>query len=521
MFCSITDSPRGVAEHVLDAHHWDLNNAVAFYLESGGVGHGNHGPANAGGWDAGAAFVQEPEEGLVRQPAPAGAAAFPRSQPIEIADDDDDDLRVLASNFPASHRPPSRHMEDAPPVIDNGDSEVQLVGSLDEEFAVGPAGAAGARARRQRRNRPSGAGSVDRDLQMLGQRFGVMDDEDDDFGLQPSRLGRSTQPQQQQQEPQRQQPPSRPYFPLHHHRSRSLEEDGGRRRSGRGSGGGGGGSGGGVRSRGGSVEEGLDLLGGVQLRPQQQQSQGQVDVDIPGDINVDIPMDLPDDVDLEEQRMLLAALTGGAYEGQLPDFGNDPRYRARALSPGAQERQTLRQEQDAAYYESLQADMEREAAEERARHEAEQAERAAREAEQAEQRRQQEDADRQGPTLGWLSLAGCCCIGLAELRLIERTLNSKQAALPPEPANDGGDGVVNVLIRLPGGSRIGRRFRKSDLLQSLFDFVDVQRLEGLKPHTYHLVMQYPRKTFEEHSALTLLDAGLSAKQEALYLEMKQ
>ena len=62
----------------------DLNNAVAFYLESGGVGHGNHGVPLAGGWDAGAAFVQEPEEGLVQHPVPAGAAAFPRSQPIEV-----------------------------------------------------------------------------------------------------------------------------------------------------------------------------------------------------------------------------------------------------------------------------------------------------------------------------------------------------------------------------------------------------------------------------------------------------
>lgn len=36
------------------------------------------------------------------------------------------------------------------------------------------------------------------------------------------------------------------------------------------------------------------------------------------------------------------------------DFAKDPRFRARALSPGAQARQQLREEQDAAYYESLQ-----------------------------------------------------------------------------------------------------------------------------------------------------------------------
>lgn len=33
-------------------------------------------------------------------------------------------------------------------------------------------------------------------------------------------------------------------------------------------------------------------------------------------------------------------------------------------------------------------------------------------------------------------------------------------------------------------------------------------------------LQYPRRTFEETSQLTLAEAGLSAKQEALFLEMK-
>lgn len=36
-----------------------------------------------------------------------------------------------------------------------------------------------------------------------------------------------------------------------------------------------------------------------------------------GDDDVDLPL-LPDDVDLEEQRMLMAAIQGGGYEGQLP-----------------------------------------------------------------------------------------------------------------------------------------------------------------------------------------------------------
>ena len=40
-FTCITSAPLHVAEHVLEAHAWDLDSAVDFYLESGGVGHGN------------------------------------------------------------------------------------------------------------------------------------------------------------------------------------------------------------------------------------------------------------------------------------------------------------------------------------------------------------------------------------------------------------------------------------------------------------------------------------------------
>ena len=47
---------------------------------------------------------------------------------------------------------------------------------------------------------------------------------------------------------------------------------------------------------------------------------------------------------------------------------------------------------------------------------------------------------------------------------LERTISSKAASLPPEPA-EGGEGVVHVLVRLPGGSRVGRRFHRTDQLQ--------------------------------------------------------
>lgn len=46
----------------------------------------------------------------------------------------------------------------------------------------------------------------------------------------------------------------------------------------------------------------------------------------------------------------------------------------------------------------------------------------------------------------------------------ERILAAKQTSLPQEPSSDD-DNAVTLLIRMPDGSRCGRRFFKSDKLQ--------------------------------------------------------
>lgn len=218
-------------------------------------------------------------------------------------------------------------------------------------------------------------------------------------------------------------------------------------------------------------------------------------------INEDMPH-LPDDVNLEEQRMLMAALTGQEYQGNIPDFRTDPRYsaaaRAATLSPGAQARQMLREEQDAAYYESLAADKEKEEAAKRAEREAEEAEKRAKQLEQkaiAEERKRKEE--------------------------YERMLEFKESGLPPEPDSNAEDAVM-LVVRLPDGRRFGRRFRKSDRFEAVFDFLDVQNKgnEEMKPGSYNLVRQYPRRVFQECGNLTLEDAELVHKQEALFIEMK-
>lgn len=136
--------------------------------------------------------------------------------------------------------------------------------------------------------------------------------------------------------------------------------------------------------------------------------------------------------------------------------------------------------------------MEREAAEAQAKREAEEAERAQREAEAAERRRQEEEEHRWGLwwggcLMGWQHFSGDLTVmqtnpnGVPEAALLlakllwpaapaaagdrlERTISSKAASLPPEPA-DGEEGVVSLMVRLPSGSRIGRRFLRTDRLQ--------------------------------------------------------
>nr|XP_011469064.1 PREDICTED: uncharacterized protein LOC101293230 isoform X2 [Fragaria vesca subsp. vesca] len=99
----------------------------------------------------------------------------------------------------------------------------------------------------------------------------------------------------------------------------------------------------------------------------------------------------------------------------------------------------------------------------------------------------------------------------------ERRLAAKTASLPSEPAADD-ENAVTLLVRMPNGSRLSHRFRKSDKLQLLFDFIDVSSV--VEPGTYRVVRSYPRHAFTtKNSLLTLRELGLTNKQEALFLEL--
>ncbi|KAI6707260.1 hypothetical protein NL676_010222 [Syzygium grande] len=201
----------------------------------------------------------------------------------------------------------------------------------------------------------------------------------------------------------------------------------------------------------------------------------------------------------DEAVMLEAAMFGGIPEGTVIVF--IPRVSPRPPSPSLEAQRLIREQQDDEYLASLQADQEKEM---RAKAEAEARrleEEAAREAALEEERRKEEESRRK----------------LEEEQEFERQLAAKEASLPQEPMPDD-ENAITLLVRMPDGSRRGRRFLKSDKLQCLFDFIDIGRV--VKPGAYRLVRPYPRRAFTDgESTLTLNELGLTSKQEALFLEV--
>ncbi|XP_062193829.1 plant UBX domain-containing protein 8-like [Phragmites australis] len=208
----------------------------------------------------------------------------------------------------------------------------------------------------------------------------------------------------------------------------------------------------------------------------------------------------------DEAVMLEAAMFGGVPEGptypfSMPSHRSSTHYPpVHSPSPALTEQRLLREQQDDEYLASLQADQEKEL---KAFQEAELRrleETAAREATLEKQKQEEEER----------------CKKQREEEELESNLASKQASLPLEPPPDN-EGAVTLVVRMPDGSRQGRRFLKSDKLQFLFDFLDIGRT--CKPGTYRLVRSYPRRTFTNSEGdVSFSDLGLTSKQEVLFLE---
>jgi hypothetical protein len=150
--------------------------------------------------------------------------------------------------------------------------------------------------------------------------------------------------------------------------------------------------------------------------------------------------------------------------------------------------------------------MSREAAEEAARAEAQQA--AARSlAESAEAARAEEAAAAAAAAAAQAARAG-------------RRADAR-ARLPAEPAASDGESI-SIVVRFADGTRFVRRFAATAPLAALFDAVeasDVQTLPDADKVT--LIASYPRRVFHRSEAAdgrSLRDAGLTGKQEALFVE---
>ena len=180
-----------------------------------------------------------------------------------------------------------------------------------------------------------------------------------------------------------------------------------------------------------------------------------------------------------------------------------PLAAARAARAENERARSLRDEQDAAFRESLEEDARREAAaaaaEEEASRLAEAEARAAAEAAAAE--------------------AAAAEALRAREALVARRRIEKAQSMKTEPAADAA-GVCKVAVKLPGGARRERRFLETDTLRDVFDFVDA--LDGDDAAAvgvrYSLVSNFPRRVFgrERDAATTLGDGGLAPQAMLMY-----
>ncbi|CAF2141589.1 unnamed protein product [Brassica napus] len=196
----------------------------------------------------------------------------------------------------------------------------------------------------------------------------------------------------------------------------------------------------------------------------------------------------------DEAVMLEAAMFGGIPETGYNHLPFLPPQQRAPPSPSLTAQRLIREQQDDEYLASLQADRDRELQSVRDAEARQLEEETARQAFLEEAQRKHEEEQE-----------------------LERQLDAKEASLPKEPHADE-ENAITLLVRMPDGTRHGRRFLRSDKLQSLFDFIDIARV--VKPKTYRLVRPYPRHAFGDgESESTLNHLGLSSKQEALFLEL--
>ncbi|KAL1507323.1 hypothetical protein AB1Y20_008169 [Prymnesium parvum] len=83
--------------------------------------------------------------------------------------------------------------------------------------------------------------------------------------------------------------------------------------------------------------------------------------------------------------------------------------------------------------------------------------------------------------------------------------------------------AVSVAIRCPDGSRCTATFRTADPLAALFLLVEAQWKEAdgaeLLPEVFELASSFPRRVFNRVDGVSLAESGLTAAQEALFVQL--
>lgn len=193
-------------------------------------------------------------------------------------------------------------------------------------------------------------------------------------------------------------------------------------------------------------------------------------------------------VEGEEDTALMAAIQQ-SQAAALAGRSADPEIDQVLRHIEADDNRQLVQEQNAEFEESLAMDQARitseQAAQEQARLEEQQRQEEQERLRSEEAERQRLEAERAADAL--------------------RALEEKRARLPAEPMA-GEPGRKLLLFRLPSGQRCQRAFAATDLVRSLYDFVETEDAE-MAEATYCLVVQAPRRRYHDRDQ-TLEAAGV-------------
>lgn len=221
-----------------------------------------------------------------------------------------------------------------------------------------------------------------------------------------------------------------------------------------------------------SLDDDSAVRGAPSRRPSTTRANARAAVATPSRANGDIG-----DVHGTEDDMVAAAIAASMEQhstvnGSSHTNGQNPqdleRHASRLLSatnPALNRNRSIRAEQDSAFEESLALD--------RAKEESRRSE------EMRRLKAQQEEK-------------------LREQRLAERR-EQKRRRIPAPPPIELKEGVREIVFRLPDGKRLQRRFRDSDTIGDLYDYVEVEA-DGITEGSFELLQPFPKATFDDRQA---------------------